>query len=408
MSIIDEMRTDEPWDSFLDYKRKTAKDYTDIMQTQSFIVNRRYRPIIESIAAGTYIFRDAYMIQIPKGNGKFRKIFSLKRDEDVSEAIVIQVMSHLLKKYEKYTCPNLCSVPKNGGVETVMIGLSKIENLENKYFFKFDITNYGNSIPLDKLFATIDKYFDTCDAPVAAVIKQILSNPNVLIRKDGQLVPYREEFKGAMTGLPFTNILSSLYLNEMDWYYYNMGKPYYRFNDDVSIICDSQEDAETQKAYVVNYITEMGLTSNGDKMQIVKPGEMTSYLGIKISGSELSINDKTIKRYKNKMKKRSKQLRIKVNNGEITNEMAFDMMIRYTSNILYGVNDESRSFMKTYFMRINSSKNLSKIDHYAQFYIRYAYTGKYSDQNIQRVPYQMLRDHGYVPLVSAYRTFRRK
>lgn len=408
MSVIDDMRNDEIWDRFLDYKRRTARDYTDIMQIQSFIANRRYRTIVESIATGTYVFRDTYMIQIPKGNGKFRKIFTLKRDDDVSEAVVVQVMSHLLKKYEKYLCPNLSSISKNGGVEGVMTGLSKIEDLDRKYFFKFDITNYGNSIPLDKLFLTIDRYFEECDAPIANAIKQILSNPNVVVRKDGKMVPQREEFKGAMTGLPFTNILSGLYLNDLDWHYYNIGKPYYRFNDDVSVVCDSLDDAIAQKAYVVKYITEMGLTSNEDKMKIVKPDDNTSYLGIKIEGSELSINDRTIKRYKEKMKKRAKKLRIKVNSNEISNEMAFDMMIRYVSNILYGINEESRCFMGTYFMRINSSKNLSKIDHYAQYYIRYTYTGKYTGYNNRLVPYQMLKDHGYVPLVSAYRIFRSK
>lgn len=406
MSIIDDMRTDEPWDAFLEIKRRNARDYTDILPIQSFIVGRKYRPIVEAIAEGKYVFKDPMMFVIPKASGGSRKVFSMKQGNDLSEAIVVQVMSSLLKRYEEQTCPNLCSVKKNGGVETAMIGLSRIRDLDRKYFFKFDITNYGNSIPLDQLFETIDRYIDECDEPVKAVMKQILSNPNVVVIIDGKKTVQKEESKGAMTGLPFTGLLTGLYLNDLDWYYYNMKKTYYRFNDDVSIICDSLEDAEAQKAYVVDYITRKGLTANGDKMKIVCPGENTSYLGIKIEGHDFSINDRTVERYKERLKKKSKQLRIQVNSGEISNETAFDKMILYHSNIMYGLSEDSRCFTKTYFGRINTSKNLSKIDHYAQFYIRYAYTGKYTDHNNGLVPYQMLRDHGYVPLVSAYRIFR--
>lgn len=406
MSIIDDMRDDEVWDSYLEKKRKRAWDYTDLMRTQSFIGNRGYRPIVEAIAAGTYVFHDPYLMEVPKDNGKVRRVFTIRRKDDVSEITVLQIMSKLLKRYQKGFCPNLYSMPENGSVRGVMEGLSGIKDLDQRYIFKFDVTDYGNSIKIDKLLPMLDDLIEECDGPILKVLKDILTNPNVILRKDGKETPMTMEQKGVMTGFPFVSFLSGLYLNDMDWYFYNLGKPYYRFNDDIAIVCDSLEDAEAQRDYVLNHITSMGLTTNKDKMQIIEPGQISGYLGITIDGDELYITKKTVMKYKNKMKARAKKLRKRANNGEISDLDAFIMMIRYVNGIQYGHTEGGNCFMNTYFTRINSSKVLSDIDHYAQHYIRYAYTGKFSKTNNRKVPYELLRQHGYMPLVSAYRIFR--
>lgn len=407
MSIIDDLRNDEIWDSFLAKKRSKAWDYADILQMQSFILNRRYRPIVEAIANETYVFKDPYMIEVPKDNGTYRQVFNIRRRDDVSEIVVLQVISQLLKRYEKGFCSNLFSLPENGSVEGVMNGFSGIDDFEKKYLFKFDVTNYANSIDINKLIPMVDELIDECDRPIKKVIFDILRNPNVIVWKNGAETSRVVEQKGAMTGLPFVHFLSALYLNDMDWHFHDLGKPYFRFNDDVAIVCDSMEDALEQKKYVVDHIAAMGLVSNEDKMQIVEPGQVSAYLGIKIDGKKLSLINKTIYRYRDKMQIRAKKIRKRINSGEISVEHGFVLMIHYVMNIQYGTVDGGFCFMNTYFPRITSCDGLSQIDHYAQHYIRYVYTGKFSKTNARRVPYDMIRSHGYLPLVSAYRMFRR-
>lgn len=407
MSIIDDMRNDEVWDRFLAKKRSRAWDYTDILLMQSFIANRRYRPIVEAIAEGTYVFSDPFMMEVPKDNGKVRRVFSFKRPGDVSEAVVLQVMGQLLTRYEEGFCPTQYSLPKNGNVQGAMKGLVSVKDLNQKYLFKFDVTDYGNSIIVDKLLVKLEPLMDECDRPIYDVIKAILTNPRVLARRNGKLTTVEVEQKGVMTGLPFVSFLSGLYLDDMDWHFMDLGKPYFRYNDDICVVCESIEDAEEQKDYILTHITNMGLTTNAEKMQIIRPGDVSSYLGILINGDKLSITDKTVMKYKRKMKTKAEQFRFKVRNGEMTDEEAMDRTIKYINRTFYGNDDlTGNSFMSTYFNRITCSKGLEKIDHYAQHYIRYAYTGKYSKTNNRVVPYSLLKEHGYVPLVSAYRIYR--
>lgn len=406
MSIIDDMRNDQVWDDFLEKKRKRVRDYTDIMQVQSFINSRGYRPIVEAMAEGTYKFRDPYLMEVPKDNGKVRRVFTIRRKDDVSEIVVLQVMAQLLKRYEVGFCPNLYSLPENGNVVGVMNGLAKIKDLDQKYLFKFDVTDYGNSILVDKLLVMLDELMEECDRPIFKVISDLLMNPNVILRKGDQEIPRVMEQKGVMTGFPFVHFLSGLYLNEMDWHFYNLGIPYYRFNDDVAVVCNSLKEAEDTRDYILDHITSKGLSTNRDKMQIIKPGDISAYLGIAIDGSELYITNKTITRYKKKMYTRAKLIRNRINSKEISRDEGFVMMIRYIQNVMYGSKDGSNCFMTTYFPRVTSSKNFSKIDHYAQHYVRFVYVGRFLKTNNRKVPYEMLREYGYIPLVSAYRMYR--
>ena len=55
-----------------------------------------------------------------------------------------------------------------------------------------------------------------------------------------------------------------------------------------------------------------------------------------------------------------------------------------------------------YFPVINTARSLHLIDRYMQEWQRYIVTGKHNKANYRKVPYVMLTENGYRPLVSAY------
>lgn len=402
MSIIDDLRDDAVWDSLLDRKRAFAKDYSDIIPMQSFIKNRSYRPIVEAIADGTYVFGDPYVFNIPKKNGGSRRVFSVRKGDDVSEFVVIQMITKLLKKYLRIFSPNLYSISTNGSVNAAMNHYHGIQSIEGKFILKMDITDYGNSINVDKLVSMLEAVFEKEDGPILRVLVDILNNKNAILVEKGVHTPVVIEQKGVMPGIPVASFYTSLYLNELDWHYKKSGKDYFRYNDDILIVCDSPEDVEEQKNYVCSFITDKGLSMNEKKIAVVQPNEVFDFLGLEIKGQDVYITDRVVKRYKEKFRVRAKKIRMKINNGVLSRDEGFEMMLEFIRNSSFG----NFSFLTIYFPRITSSINISSIDAYAQHYLRFVYTGKFSRRNNSLVPYKKLTDLGYLPVVSAYRIYR--
>ena len=83
------------------------------------------------------------------------------------------------------------------------------------------------------------------------------------------------------------------------------------------------------------------------------------------------------------------------------------MMVRWLGNYHYGSDFMPYSFTKMYFPLISSSEKLNIIDRYAQECIRYVYTGKMRLGGSKQVTYRVMKVLGYLPLVSAFRIYKK-
>lgn len=408
MSIMEDLCDDAVWDEFLASIINRSKTVSDAMTVTSFVMNREYRPIVDALARGEYTFSNPIMIERMKSNGKKRVVYTFKRGGDIREHTVLRVMGKLLSRYGRVFAPNLYSEGKNGNVLGTVFDLLSVNDLKNKYFFKFDVTDYANSINREKVMEILRANLDDCDQNIGDIIEAILKNPHVTAkRKVKKEIVSSEELvdqKGAMTGLPFTTFLSGLYLNDMDWHFYNLGIPYFRYNDDVLVVGNSEEDILDYKAWIIDHITEKGLSSNEDKMSIIRPGQGFKYLGLAMDGNKISITDAVVKKKKLQVRKKADYLNKMAKTHQISRDTAFTKMIEYTCRIFFN-KDSLWNFSSVYFPKITSCEGLNEIDRYTQDCIRYVYTGNFRNTNKIKVPYSELRARGYVPLVSAYRYY---
>jgi len=409
MTIIEDLLDDDVWDTYLDRRTKgVVDDMSYSMAITTYIRNRRYRPMVEALSRGEYKFSDPIMMEVDKGNGKTRTVYTFRKN-DLGEHLLICIMANLLGRYDSIFAPNLYSAKKSDSVYDVVQDLLKIEDLDKKYFFKLDFSDYGNSIDCDLSIEIMRKKIPSCDSAVVDIIESILRNPNVIsLKKVGdRYVRERivKENKGSMAGLAISTFLCNIYLSEMDWHFYLKGIPYVRFFDDVLVVADNEEEIQSYKDYMLKVAAEKKLIVNDDKMTISAPGEYLKHLGLEIHDGQIGITPDVVLKKKKQMKSKARYYNIKARNGEISRENAMKMFIDYTNRSFYNTKFQW-SFTRTYFPRITTSRYLSDIDEYVQECIRFVYVGKFRDSNKCKVSYDMMRENGYVPLMSAYRMFR--
>lgn len=111
-------------------------------------------------------------------------------------------------------------------------------------FIKIDIKNYYPSIDHEILFQKIKKHID--DEHALYVLEKALTTPTI---PKGRLKkrPAPNQ-KGIPQGLSMSNILSSIYLSDLDEKYLQRSSfSYYRFVDDILILCNKEDAVKIQE-----------------------------------------------------------------------------------------------------------------------------------------------------------------
>jgi len=214
---------------------------------------------------------------------------------------------------EKYFVPqfinNSYACLKGRGMHKASLDLQKAMKhcsriWENYYILKMDVKKYFENINKNILYKILERKIK--DEKVIWLTKEIIYSN-----------------KGE-TGLPIGNYTSQLfanvYLNEMDQYIKHKlkCKYYFRYMDDGVILIKTKEKAkellEKIKIFLKN---NLGLELNS-KTQIFKNKQGVNFCGYKINEYRLKIRDKG----KRKLKKKIKELKYKIIEGEITSKEA--------------------------------------------------------------------------------------
>ena len=84
--------------------------------------------------------------------------------------------------------------------------------------------------------------------------------------------------------------------------------------------------------------------------------------------------------------------------------------MRRLNRKLYGVGGRSSDFTWAdwFFPLLSTDRTLRTLDRLIQGQLRFAVTGRHETRNFRAVPYEALRQAGYLPLVSAFHRYHRR
>lgn len=403
-TILQTAGNQQAWLDFMEYKlNKQHLTHKEEAELQEFIEKERYLSLCQLWKQGKYPTQYPQKRTINKqGSQKKRIVYSFPGEE----GIMLKFIAFHLYRYDWYFCDNCYAFRRNFGVWEAMHRIRSTPSLSNMYCLKVDISNYFNSIDLDKLLEKLSFISET-DLPLYQLFHKILKEDRVCENTKILL-----EKHGAMAGTPISPFFANVYLRDVDFYFKAQNIPYFRYSDDILLFANSMEELAHHRETLYSFISQLGLQINPDKVTISSPGESFEFLGFRCQKGEIDLSESTLRKTKAKIKRKADALRRWSRSKELSYEKAAIGLIRAMNRKFYGNSrpddDEENgtdwgdfTWSRWFYPHLTTDNGLKIIDNYLQDYIRYTITGRHYKGNY-RIRYEQLKEWGYLSLVHEY------
>ena len=430
MSLLDSLSQKEVWEKFYAYKTSLACQGAAAQSLREFIEVQGYLPVCEEIWQITSLQTASAEecptsgVQFPASGEEASGVqFPLPRKSVISkqssrkkrvvytypeaENLVLKLLTYLLlRKYDGLFSDNLFSFRPNKSAKDAIRRLHQIPDLQRKYSYKVDVSNYFNSIPIERLLPELEAV--TMDDPsLFFFLKSLLTEPFVTGGPSPESNLIREQ-KGIMAGTPLACFYANLYLRDMDQFFFDQGIPYARYSDDVIVFGDSMEEVRCHADAIRSFLLRKGLAVNPAKEEFRTPEEGFLFLGFFVRDGQVDVSPVSVQKIKKKMRRKVRALQRWQKRNDLLSEKPAKAFIRtFHRKLLESPAENDLSWSYWYFPTLTVTDSLHVIDLYAQECIRTLLTGKHTKARYN-ARYEDLKALGYQTLVNAYHQFSKE
>lgn len=393
MSLIDKLNDHAVWEDFYSYKASRLSSKDLLKELRAYIDARGYESVYEKIKSGGPFPLAKKSVIAKLGSEKKRTVYTYPPAENMA----LKLLTHLtIRRYDHLFTPALYSFRPEKTAKDAMRFLVSRGRTDSSLSLKLDVSNYFNSVPLDRFLPILEEALAD-DAELFAFFSALLSEPRVYDRGGAAV-----EKKGIMAGTPQACFFANLYLNGVDSYFYERGVTYARYSDDIILFADSREELDRLGAELTDRLGELGLSVNEDKYAVTAPGEEWTFLGFARRGGETDVSPVSVKKLKAKMRRKTRALARWSKRNGLDGVKAAKAFIRVFDRKLFDApSDSDLTWTRWYFPVITTDRSLKEIDSYAQDCIRFLASGTRTKSRFN-VRYEDLREMGYRSLVHEY------
>ena len=393
MSLVDKLFEKSSWERFYEYKSslRCSKKFTG--ELRRFIDSEGYLKYESEIRSLEGLPIPTRSVISKMSSRKRRTIYKYPYEFNM----VLKLLTYLvLRKYDYMYTSDLYSFRPGVSAKDAITHITRTRDLHTLYSYKIDVSNYFNSIPVDKLCSELDSCI-TDDSELLSFMKALLLEENVISHGDKIT-----EQKGIMAGTPIASFYANLYLKDLDEFFSSRGVLYARYSDDIIVFAQTEEEIAAHKEVILKTLSAKGLTVNPDKEVYGTPSDGFCFLGIEVKDGLIDIAPASVIKLKQKMRRKARALSRWYQRKDLDGTRAATAFIRIFNHKLLEANEDSDlTWSLWFFPVITTDKSLHVIDLYAQDLCRYLISGTHTKSRFN-VRYEDLKALGYRSLVHEY------
>ena len=281
----------------------------------------------------------ALRVEIPKENGKMRKLGIPTVVDRVVQQAIHQVLSPIFEK--QFSEFSYGFRPKRS-CEMAIIKSLEFLNDGYEWIVDIDLERFFDTVNHDKLMRIIANTIN--DGDVISLIRKYLVS-GVMVNGN-----YEETPVGTPQGGNLSPLLSNIMLNELDKELEGRGLRFVRYADDALIFVKSEKAANRVMKTIVRFIEgKLGLIVNAEKSKVSRPKELKFlgfgyYYDFKTDRYQVKPHPKSVQKFQRKLRQLTKR------NGSVS----LDFRILKLKQVIYG--------WVNYFRIANMKKVMTQID----------------------------------------------
>ncbi len=278
-------------------KRNKGAGGIDGMQVDELLpfLRENRKELLQSLRDGKYRPQPVRRVEIPKDNGKTRKLGIPTVADRLIQQAICQVLTPIFE--EQFSDNSFGFRPKRSAHDALKRCQTNITE-GYRYVVDMDLEKYFDTVNQSKLIQILSETIK--DGRVISLIHKFL-NAGVMVKGAFEKSP-----EGVPQGGPLSPLLGNIMLNECDKELEKRGHRFVRYADDLMVFCKSKKAAQRTLEHTLPFIEEkLFLKVNREKTKVAHVNYV-KYLGYSFyiyrGEGKLRIHPKSIQKLKDKIR----------------------------------------------------------------------------------------------------------
>ena len=278
-------------------KRNKGAGGIDGMQVDELLpfLRENRKELLQSLRDGKYRPQPVRRVEIPKDNGKTRKLGIPTVADRLIQQAICQVLTPIFE--EQFSDNSFGFRPKRSAHDALKRCQTNITE-GYRYVVDMDLEKYFDTVNQSKLIQILSETIK--DGRVISLIHKFL-NAGVMVKGAFEKSP-----EGVPQGGPLSPLLGNIMLNECDKELEKRGHRFVRYADDLMVFCKSKKAAQRTLEHTLPFIEgKLFLKVNREKTKVAHVNYV-KYLGhsfyIHREEGRLRIHPKSIQKLKDKIR----------------------------------------------------------------------------------------------------------